>query len=333
MIKGYTYDEFGNLTQDANSFLNEITYGGSVTDTSSGLQYMDSRYYEPSTGRFLTQDSYSGNPYDPWTQHLYSYCGNNPTSMIDPTGHFWYYGNTQFSNDTSFEEGSTIIAEKEDKKVREILANALSPTTAVINRMADECEINYTNYNNNPSISNLVKWLTMSGVDWDRMTNNDKPLSFDHCMANINAAIWVGSWFLPAKAGGGGNGLKTGIAEGGVNTARVFTSSDPLVGDLANSIEKGFPGRVCGVNRVIKDLNGRIITDLDIELNNIIIQVKSGGGKGLSTQLQNTANATSKIVVGYGPSIKPSVIKGAQANGFSVFANVDDLFNFIKNYK
>ena len=87
MIKGYTYDEFGNLTQDANSFLNEITYGGSVTDTSSGLQYMDSRYYEPSTGRFLTQDSYSGNPYDPWTQHLYSYCGNNPTNMVDPTGH------------------------------------------------------------------------------------------------------------------------------------------------------------------------------------------------------------------------------------------------------
>ena len=40
----------------------------------------------PSTGRFLSQDSYSGNPYDPWTQHLYSYCGNNPVNMVDPTG-------------------------------------------------------------------------------------------------------------------------------------------------------------------------------------------------------------------------------------------------------
>ena len=59
-----------------------------MTDKSTGLQYMNSRFYDSSTGRFLTQDSYSGNPYDPWTQHLYSYCGNNPVNMVDPTGHF-----------------------------------------------------------------------------------------------------------------------------------------------------------------------------------------------------------------------------------------------------
>ena len=47
---------------------------------------MNARYYQPGTGRFLSQDSYTGNAYDPWTQHLYIYCGNNPTSMIDPTG-------------------------------------------------------------------------------------------------------------------------------------------------------------------------------------------------------------------------------------------------------
>ncbi len=48
---------------------------------------MNARFYDPQTARFLTQDTYSGNPYDPWTQHLYAYCGNNPTTMIDPTGH------------------------------------------------------------------------------------------------------------------------------------------------------------------------------------------------------------------------------------------------------
>ena len=56
-------------------------------DATSGLQYMNARYYQPSTGRFLSQDTYSGNPYDPWTQHLYSYTGNNPINFIDPTGH------------------------------------------------------------------------------------------------------------------------------------------------------------------------------------------------------------------------------------------------------
>ena len=87
---GYTYDEFGNIEQTGSqTFLNDVTFTGSVTDKSTGLQYMNSRFYNPSSGRFLSQDTYTGNPYEPWTQHLYSYSGNNPTSMVDPTGHFF----------------------------------------------------------------------------------------------------------------------------------------------------------------------------------------------------------------------------------------------------
>ena len=67
--------------------MNEVTFTGSVYDKTTGLQYMNARFYQPATGRFLSQDSYTGNPYDPWTQHLYTYCGNNPTNMVDPTGH------------------------------------------------------------------------------------------------------------------------------------------------------------------------------------------------------------------------------------------------------
>ena len=69
------------------SFINEVTFTGSVRDLGSGLQYMNARYYDPATGRFVSQDTYTGTPYAPWTQHLYSYCGNNPVNMVDPTGH------------------------------------------------------------------------------------------------------------------------------------------------------------------------------------------------------------------------------------------------------
>ena len=89
-VTGYEYDEFGNIESQTGStkFLNEVTFTGSVYDKTTGLQYMNARFYQPATGRFLSQDSYTGNPYNPWTQHLYTYCGNNPTNMVDPTGHF-----------------------------------------------------------------------------------------------------------------------------------------------------------------------------------------------------------------------------------------------------
>ena len=86
LVKGYDYEEFGKTADKGDSlFKNTTKFTGALHDLSANLYYMDSRFYNPITGRFLTQDTYSGNPYEPRTQHLYSYCSNDPVNFIDPT--------------------------------------------------------------------------------------------------------------------------------------------------------------------------------------------------------------------------------------------------------
>ncbi|MDP2892637.1 MAG: RHS repeat-associated core domain-containing protein, partial [Bacillota bacterium] len=52
---------YGNTTAvGASDFPCSTAYTGAVNDTATGLIYMNARYYNPATGRFLTQDSYRG---------------------------------------------------------------------------------------------------------------------------------------------------------------------------------------------------------------------------------------------------------------------------------
>ena len=53
----------------------------------AGLYYFAARYYDPSVGRFVTEDSWQGTLAEPWTQNRYVYVGNNPLGYVDPTGH------------------------------------------------------------------------------------------------------------------------------------------------------------------------------------------------------------------------------------------------------
>ena len=87
------YDAFGKddsgSATPTTSIKNEVKFTGAVQD-SNGLYYLSSRHYDPNTGRFLQQDTVSGDPYSPWTQNLYTYTSNNPTNYTDPTGHWLF---------------------------------------------------------------------------------------------------------------------------------------------------------------------------------------------------------------------------------------------------
>ena len=92
-VAEYAYDAYGNCTIKLNTAnvatLNPFRYRGYYYDSDLGLYYLQSRYYDPQTGRFINADDVSY--LDPETIHglnLYAYCLNNPVMYVGPVGHF-----------------------------------------------------------------------------------------------------------------------------------------------------------------------------------------------------------------------------------------------------
>ncbi|GAB4351248.1 MAG: hypothetical protein Kow0099_35260 [Candidatus Abyssubacteria bacterium] len=81
--KSYEYDAYGNILQETGpSLTGGFTYTARELHTRSGLYYYRARFYDPRTGRFLTQDpiGHLGGV------NLYAYVGNDGVNFIDPLG-------------------------------------------------------------------------------------------------------------------------------------------------------------------------------------------------------------------------------------------------------
>ncbi len=56
-------------------------------DGKTGLVDLNARWYNPTAGKFMNEDTYPGVLSQPQTQNRYSYALNNPVNMWDPSGH------------------------------------------------------------------------------------------------------------------------------------------------------------------------------------------------------------------------------------------------------
>nr|WP_246354274.1 RHS repeat-associated core domain-containing protein [Paenibacillus phytohabitans] len=97
-VNSYEYDVWGNITTQTEGIANSFKYAGEVYDAETGLYYLRARYYDPSMGRFLNEDTYEGQVDNPLTQNLYTYVSNNPLIYSDPTGHFTDHGGSSGGN-------------------------------------------------------------------------------------------------------------------------------------------------------------------------------------------------------------------------------------------
>lgn len=133
----YQYDDFGKVLQiqeplnDSNPFRYIGKYGVIYED--STLQYMRARYYDPSIGRFLSEDPV-------WSTNLYPYVHNNPLKNIDPQGtdnllaefgwdvvnNYLKTGKTYSTTDAKSFAGSKLVEEG----VKDILGKSIPTNTA-----------------------------------------------------------------------------------------------------------------------------------------------------------------------------------------------------------
>ena len=88
VTKTYEYDSFGNEVKPEKKDENPYRYCGEYYDKETEEVYLRARYYEPSVGRFITRDTYTGESDEPLSLHLYTYCENDGVNMVDPSGHW-----------------------------------------------------------------------------------------------------------------------------------------------------------------------------------------------------------------------------------------------------
>jgi RHS repeat-associated protein len=84
IIARYDYRPYGSVVQGPGP--NGPGYAGHVNDPETGLSYMQQRYYDPGTGRFLSPDPVPPSSGDLSAFNRYDYVGNNPITRIDPDG-------------------------------------------------------------------------------------------------------------------------------------------------------------------------------------------------------------------------------------------------------
>ena len=92
----YMYNAWGELLGITGSMrltlglVNPLRYRSYVYDHETGLYYLQSRYYNPEIGRFISADNYPSTGQGLTGNNMFAYCGNNPVSRNDDGGEFWH---------------------------------------------------------------------------------------------------------------------------------------------------------------------------------------------------------------------------------------------------
>ena len=223
----FTYDVFGKrtveyqangstnpgqielLTQMKADLLNPFAYRGYCYDYDMGMYYLQSRYYDPNTGRFINADdtNYLNATATVLGCNLFAYCENDPVNNIDPRGtvslsdakktfnNASVYVKTFFSNllssiksyakkffnIVSYRKGVLKISSTAAAVVVDAIATAISKTSTVALKTFDQV-VGYLPNQAKKSIASFVKKQMVP------VLNNSV---VKRTLTNIRKALWT----------------------------------------------------------------------------------------------------------------------------------------------
>ena len=76
----------GNISSDTIAYYQSLRYRGYVYDTETGFYYLQSRYYDPVTRRFINADGLVSTDTGILGNNIFAYCGNNSVIHSDRSG-------------------------------------------------------------------------------------------------------------------------------------------------------------------------------------------------------------------------------------------------------
>ena len=123
----YTYDSWGKLLSTTGSLAEtfgaeqHFRYRGYVYDEETGFYYLQSRYYNPELGRFISADVYLSTGQGVLGHNAYAYCLNNPTNMADSGGQYSSWQIISISlHDGDRAKGIDYIDDQTDPSIKDL---------------------------------------------------------------------------------------------------------------------------------------------------------------------------------------------------------------------
>jgi len=364
----YTYEAFGGVLGSTGATVNAYKYTGQQEDPEVGGYYLRARYYANASGRFLSED-YAAR--DGTSFHKYLYTRGSPTNGRDPSGLFtlvetltttavigiiasigvgilegWRDASAGGSFWAGFGRGATqtLIA---TAAVMLLILLVYGGVYFFAGTAAAEASLGTVG----AALGYIGNFASGAAILYGYFASDPFTFAeglFGFGLGKVIAPLvnsFLGKFFAvppasspPEVNGGLGPNDPVPFGESGnineTGLARPFDTDDPLVGELAREIELRYPGTVKGVNVIQRSATGETLTDFDIELTNgLVIQVKSGGGKGFTTQMRVTNQLTGGKGIAYGPQMKTSVLRGMQNEGINATRDKADIFLWIEANK